>query len=88
MLVVYPHCSGNCIGKREDGTDTVCSSLSLCIEKAKQEWLDTRAMFNEVTEKENIDAVIYKMEACERKYAYLLQLARRENLKGYPHVKG
>ena len=66
----------------------MCLSLNWCIEKAKQEWLDARAMFDEVTEKENIDAVIYKMDACERKYAYLLQLARRENLKGYPHLRG
>jgi len=85
--VVYPNCTGQCVKKKENGIEEVCWSLCQCIEKAKREWQEARAMFNEVTEKEHIDSLIYKINACERKYIYLLNLAKNEKLNVFPGLR-
>ena len=50
------------------------------INETKQEWLNMQNIYNEVQDPRLIDAMIYRMNAVERKYEYLLQLAKTENL--------
>lgn len=50
------------------------------INETKQEWLNMQNVYNELQDPGLIDAVIYRMNAAERKYEYLLQLAKAEKL--------
>lgn len=55
-------------------------SLVTLVERARQEWEQTKIIFNEVKDPELIDHTIYAMEAAERKYMYLLKEAKREKV--------
>ena len=79
--MAYPDCCGQCVVKRENGTEEFCSSLYLCIEKTKEEWQTAKAQFNEAVDKDHIDSLIYKINSCERKYIYLLNLAKKEKFR-------
>lgn len=48
------------------------------IDEARKAWLQARHYFNNVTDPELIDHAIYEIVAAERKYMYLLRLAREE----------
>lgn len=50
------------------------------VNKAKEEWLDAKKYFGEVTEPELIDHAIYRIEAAEKKFVYLLKLSQQEGL--------
>lgn len=50
------------------------------VNKAKEEWLDAKKYFGEVTEPELIDHAIYRVEAAEKKFVYLLKLSQQEGL--------
>ncbi|MCR4440535.1 MAG: DUF2508 family protein [Peptococcaceae bacterium] len=50
------------------------------VELARSDWEQAKALFEEVQEPELIDHAIYAMEAAERKYVYLLRIAREENI--------
>ena len=54
--------------------------LITLVEKARIEWEEAQALFNEVKEPELVDHAIYAMEATERKYIYLLKEARKGNV--------
>lgn len=55
-------------------------SLVDLLELARSDWEQAKALFEEVREPELIDHAIYAMEAAERKYMYLLRIAREENV--------
>ena len=48
----------------------------VAVEKARREWLAAKSYFNAVTEVGLVDYAIHLVEAAERKYMYLLSLAR------------
>lgn len=70
-----------------DAQEASLVALYESIEAARKEWLDAKTMFDQATEKDRIDALIHKIDACEREYMYLLKLARSENLMVHPEVK-
>lgn len=43
------------------------------IESAKKEWEDAKNIFENVSQPELVDYAIYKVEAAEQKYIYLLK---------------
>lgn len=49
------------------------------IDNARREWLLAYSYFNQVSDPDLVDMAIYSIEAAEKKYVYLLKLAK---LKG------
>lgn len=54
--------------------------LMLELEAAKKQWKNIQNVYNEVSDPALIDAVIYQAMAAERRYEYLLRLAKSESL--------
>lgn len=52
---------------------------SVLLEKAKQEWQAAFSFFNNVTEENQIDRAIYRLNAAEKYYGYILQQVRKEH---------
>ena len=50
------------------------------IENAKKEWEDAKNIFENVSQPDLVDYAIYKVEAAEQKYVYLLKQYRNNNL--------
>ena len=50
------------------------------VEEAKEQWKNMQSVYNEVSDPALIDAVIYQVMAAERRYEYLLRLAKSESL--------
>jgi hypothetical protein len=48
------------------------------IEQAKVEWACARQYFDHVTDPELVDYAIFQLKAAERRYMYLLTMARNE----------
>ena len=61
-----------------EAASEITSSLEAAVEEARAEWLSTRRYFECVSEPDLVDQAIYSMEAAERKYMYLLRLAKEE----------
>lgn len=57
----------------EDGV-----SLESAVEFARNEWLSARRYFECVSDPDLVDQAIYSMEAAERRYMYLLRLAKAD----------
>ncbi len=55
-------------------------SLVALVDRAHREWMQAKAYFEEVDDPDLVDHAIYAMEAAEKKYMYLLKLARKENV--------
>lgn len=55
-------------------------SLVELVNKAKEEWLDAKYFFEEVTDPDLVDHAIYRIESAEKKYIYLLKLATEERV--------
>ncbi len=53
-------------------------ALEDAVEEARAEWVSARRYFECVSEPDLVDQAIYSMEAAERKYMYLLRLAKAE----------
>lgn len=53
-------------------------SLERLVVKAHAEWLQAKAYFEEANDPDLVDYAIFMMEAAERKYMYLLKLAKQE----------
>lgn len=51
------------------------------VAEARDEWLNARRYFECVSEPDLVDQAIYSMEAAERKYMYLLRLAKVEGVQ-------
>lgn len=54
--------------------------LALELEEARAQWRSMQSLYNEVSDPALIDAVIYQVMAAERRYEYLLRLAKNEAL--------
>ena len=52
--------------------------LATAIAAARDEWLTAQRFFECVSEPDLVDQAIYSIEAAERKYMYLLRLAKAE----------
>lgn len=50
------------------------------LEEARDQWRNLQNVYNEVSDPGLIDAVIYQTMAAERRYEYLLRLAKSEAL--------
>lgn len=77
----------NSFRKSSEEPESDCITLYESIEKAKQAWMDAKNLYNEATEDDNIDALIHRINACEREYIHLLKLARRESICVFPDIK-
>lgn len=55
-------------------------SLVALVDKAHREWMQAKAYFEEADDPDLVDHAIYAMEAAEKKYIYLLKLARKEKV--------
>lgn len=50
------------------------------IENAKKEWEDAKNIFENVSQPDLVDYAIYKVEAAEQKYIYLLKQYKNNSL--------
>lgn len=60
--------------KSEDKND-----IYINIENAKREWEDAKNIFENVSQPDLVDYAIYKVEAAEQKYIYLLRQIKNGN---------
>lgn len=68
-------------GKLLETNNGICASyiqpsLAESVESAREEWLNSRAYFEAVSDPDLVDHAIYTMEAAEKRYVYLLKKAR------------
>ncbi len=61
------------VGVRVAGQD-----ISRLIEEAKKEWIRAQALFENVSDPEMVDHAIHLIMTAEKKYTYLLRLAKVE----------
>lgn len=54
--------------------------LMMELEDARWQWKNMQNIYNEVSDPALIDSVIYQVMAAERRYEYLLRLAKSEAL--------
>jgi len=50
------------------------------IRKAYEEWMWIQQQFEDAVEPELIDQVIYTLQTAEKRYSYLLRMARRQGI--------
>ncbi len=65
------------INEREQAKEYALTTL---VEKARKEWEEAQALFNEVKEPDLVDHAIFAMEATERRYMFLLNEAKKERV--------
>lgn len=65
----------------EDMQQARIPELRDAVERARQDWLQARSYFDNVTDPDLVDHAIFLIEATEKKYVYLLKQARAEGLK-------
>ena len=66
------------LGKKKETINTeLLPAQDVLVDKARQEWQAAQSLFNNVIEKDLIDHAIFKMNAAERRYIFLLQETRR-----------
>lgn len=53
------------------------------VDQARQEWINSDRYFECVTDPELVDHAILLKDAAQKKYMYLLKLARAEGLRAY-----
>lgn len=63
----------------ERGADPI-SDLETAVAEARDEWLTAQRFFECVSEPDLVDQAIYTIEAAERKYMYLLRLAKNQGV--------
>jgi uncharacterized UPF0146 family protein len=51
------------------------------VEEARLQWLNAKAYFDHVTDPDLIDMAIYSIEAAEKRYMYLLKVARTRGVR-------
>lgn len=54
--------------------------------QARKEWRDAQGYYNSVYDSDLVDHAVYMMQAAEKKYVYLLKLARSEGLTCSPAI--
>jgi hypothetical protein len=52
-----------------------------CVQKAMEEWCEAEQFFENVSDPELVDYAIYRIEACKKKYMYLLKKAKEMGVK-------
>ncbi|MDD3840239.1 MAG: YaaL family protein [Clostridia bacterium] len=52
------------------------------VKQAKEEWMAAQSYFQNVSDPDLIDYAIYSVEACRKKYVYLLKQAKIKGVKG------
>lgn len=62
-----------------DGHTTV--NLLESVEQARRDWFSAKLYFDYVTDSDLIDMAIFNMEAAEKRYIYLLKMARTKGLR-------
>lgn len=72
--------------KEPEVVESPGKTLLEAIEEAQKDWQYAKRMYQEATDKDNIDALIHKINASERHYMYLLKLARYENISAFPDI--
>lgn len=55
------------------------NDIYINIENAKREWEDAKNIFENVSQPDLVDYAIYKVEAAEKKYIYLLRQIKNGN---------
>jgi len=51
--------------------------------EARDEWIDTSANFEYVSEELLVDYYIYRLKACEARYTYFVRLAKEKGLSHF-----
>ena len=64
--------------KQQKKTDDK-NDVYINIENAKREWEDAKNIFENVSQPDLVDYAIYKVEAAEKKYIYLLRQIKNGN---------
>jgi len=72
--------------KTEEDQEEPVMTLEETIEAAKKDWQDAKKMFDEVADKDSVDALIHRINAYERQYIYLLKIAREEGITAFPDI--
>jgi Protein of unknown function (DUF2508). len=60
-------------------------ALADVVEQARREWLSAQNYYNSVSDVDLVDYAVYLMQAAEKKYIYLLKMARREGITYSPY---
>lgn len=60
------------------------TDIARCLSQAKTEWEAARILFDTVTDPDMVDAAIHMVAAAEKKYSYLLRLAKSEGVQVAP----
>jgi len=64
--------------KQQKKTDDK-NDIYINVENAKREWEDAKNIFENVSQPDLVDYAIYKVEAAEKKYIYLLRQIKNGN---------
>lgn len=60
------------------------ADIARYLSQAKTEWEAARILFDTVTDPDMVDAAIHMVAAAEKKYSYLLRLAKSQGLQVAP----
>ncbi len=52
------------------------ADIAQCLSQARSEWQAAQILFDSVTDPDMVDAAIHMVNAAEKKYSYLLRLAK------------
>jgi len=66
--------------KSED-TGRESQEMLECVQKAMTEWCEAEKFFENVSEPELVDYAIFRIEACKKRYMYLLRKAKDMGIK-------
>lgn len=55
------------------------------IEQARSEWEDAQKYYNSVTDSDLIDHAVFRIQAAEKRYMYLMKKARQEGFVHSPY---
>lgn len=63
-------------GMLSEDTDRESREMLECVQKAMTEWCEAEQFFENVSEPELVDYAIFRIEACKKRYTYLLKKAK------------
>ncbi|MEN6414894.1 MAG: YaaL family protein [Veillonellales bacterium] len=61
--------------------------LTDVVEQARQEWLSAQSYYNTVSDQDLVDYAVFRMQAAEKKYIYLLKQARQAGVTYSPYTR-
>ncbi|MGB4232234.1 MAG: YaaL family protein [bacterium] len=61
--------------------EEACPELLEAVAQAYREWVAAKTFFNSVTDPDLVDYAIYRIEAAQKRYVYLLRQAKQEGLR-------